>query len=924
MINAPTFLDKIADKILTEFKDNLTNLQIVLPNKRAKVFLLNILKNKTKNTLFAPSIISIEELIQQISGIRSVDAVEIIFEFYEVYLQLTPKEEQQTFDAFSNWAKTAIQDFNEIDRYLIEPNSVFLYLSEIKALERWKLEPKDKTELIDKHLEFWHKLPEYYQNLYNHLISKKIGYQGLIYREAVNKLKEYSSQNKNTITLFAGFNALNSAEEKIITYFTANNSASVYWDIDSFFLQNTHHDVGLFIRRFKSNWKIYNTKPFEWATNDFQQPKNIEIIGTPKSVGQAKIAGNIIEKLIAKGETINETALVLGDENLLLPVLNALPNSVSNLNITMGYPSKNNPAQLLISALLKMHTTAISRSKSKYVFYYKDVVSVLNHPLLESYGNLQNVVQKIRNENFTFFGYDILKNLKESQTNTDNYLFNLLFEPWTNDILLILHRLKDVLAYIKTKLDTSSQEESISLTFVYAVYKNLNQIINFQEKYNAIQSVEALNLLYKQLTDLADVSFEGEPLSGLQIMGVLESRVLDFKNVIITSVNEGKFPSGRSQNSFIPYDIKRELGLPTYKEKDAIYSYHFYHLLFRAENIFLLYNTDSEGIDAGERSRFLQQLEIENLPQHNLEKITYNANLPEKAYEKIAIPKTEILLNRLQEIANDNGFSPSSLTSYLRNPIQFYFQRVLRINEADEVEENIALNTLGTIIHDALEQLYKPYINSVLTTEIITQLISKVDDEVTIQFKKVYKEGHIKNGRNYLAFEVAKRNIFNFLQYEKKCIEEGDSIEIIALESKLHCWIENEELPYKIKIGGKVDRIEKRNGIIRIIDYKSGKVEANNLKIKAFDKLVTDIKYEKIIQLLCYALMYQSEFDGLPTNGIEAGIISFKNLKSGFMPFKFNDDELINDAILANFTTEITTLIQEILNPKIDFTEKTI
>lgn len=924
MITTPTFLEKIADKILTNFKNDLDKVQIILPNKRAKVFLLNILKNKSEETSFAPNIISIEEFIQKVSGLRSVDSVEVIFEFYDVYLKLTPKEEHQNFDVFSNWAKTAIQDFNEIDRYLIDPKAVFTYLSEVKALERWNLEPKEKTELIDKNLEFWHKLPQYYEVLSNHLKSKKIGYQGLLYRESVNELKNYSLKNPNQPIIFAGFNALNSAEEKIITHFIQENTSSVYWDIDSYFLQNDYHDVGLFIRRYKNNWKTYQSHPFEWQTDDFQLPKNFEVIGTPKSVGQAKIAGNIIQSLLENGKTINETAIVLGDENLLLPILNALPNSVSSLNITMGYPSKNNPAQLLIFALLKLHSTALSRKGNKYVFYYKDVVSVLNHPLLESYGNFQNIVQKLRNENFTFFGFDILVKLNENASETDNNLFQLLFKPWTEDIREVLQRLKDILVFIQSKLDTSSQDESISLTFVYAVYKNINQIITFQEKYQAINSVEQLNMLYKSLVDIVEVSFEGEPLSGLQVMGVLESRVLDFKNVIVTSVNEGKFPSGKSQNSFIPYDIKRELGLPTYKEKDAIYSYHFYHLLYRAENIFLLYNTDNEGIDAGERSRFLQQLEIENLPQHSLKKITYNAELPDKAYDKIVISKTDLLLERLKEIATLKGFSPSSLTTYMRNPIQFYFQRVLQINEADEVEESIALNTLGTIIHDALEQLYNPYLNTILSVEIINQMLAKVDDEVTLQFKKVYKEGNIKSGRNYLAVEVAKRNIFNFLQYEKKCIEDGDVIEVLALESKWHCDIEDEKLPYQVKIGGKVDRIEKRNGIIRIIDYKTGKVDANQLKVKEFEGLTEDIKNEKIIQLLCYALMYQQEFKGLPESGIEAGIISFKNLKNGFLPLSINGNSIIDDAILTGFTEEIIKLIAEILNPDVDFKEQLV
>lgn len=915
-----TFIQKLSHQVLSNQTIDLRSLHIVLPNKRAKVFLLNELRKQSNQTIFAPNIISIEELIQSISNIRSIDAIEMLFEFYDVYLSITSKEEQQPFDVFSNWAKTAIQDFNEIDRYLIDPNYVFSYLSDVKALERWQLEHKDVTKLIDTHLEFWKKLPVYYHKLYATLKEKKIGYQGLIYREAVFNLDVFSKTNQNSKFIFAGFNALNDAEEKIILHLVNQNDAEVYWDIDDYFLNNSYHDVGLFIRRFKKNWKPYYTKPFEWISNDFQQEKNIEIIGTPKSIGQAKIAGNIVEKLIHNGESIDNTAIVLGDENLLLPVLNALPSSVSSLNITMGYPSKNNPAQLLISYIFKLHVNAIARNKNQYVFYYKDVISVLNHPLVEPYSNLQEIVQKIRNENFTFFSHDTLVKLKDQICLENNEFFNLLFLPWKESTEEILNRLKTILSFIKSNLNHKSEEEKISITFIHSVFKSLNKILTYQEKFRKINTIEELQATYKQLIDLAEVSFEGQPLTGLQVMGVLESRVLDFKNVIITSVNEGKFPSGKSSNSFIPFDIKKELGLPTFKEKDAIYSYHFYHLLFRAKNIFLLYNTDNEGIDAGEKSRFLQQLEIEKLPQHTIKNTIYNAVLPEKAYQKIEIEKSELLLERLKEIATVKGFSPSSLTTYMRNPIQFYFQRVLRINDAEEVEENIAVNTLGTIIHEVLEALYKPYLENLLTVENIDEMLVKIEDEVLVQFKKVYKEGNIKKGKNYLAFEVAKRNVFNFLKTEKQAIENGEQIKILYLEKPLSCDIDSSELPFPIKISGTVDRIEERNGIIRITDYKTGKVEANNLKFSTFEGLTLDIKNEKIIQLLCYALMYKQEF-GLPIHGIETGIISFKNLKNGFLPLFVEGNKFIDSKILLNFTSEIIELVAEILNREKVFKE---
>ncbi|BCY27680.1 PD-(D/E)XK nuclease family protein [Flavobacterium okayamense] len=913
-MNKSSFLEQIAIELLKRNNNSLENTTVVLPNKRAKVFLLNEIRKVSNVSLFSPNIISIEELIQEISEIRSVDAIEILFEFYEVYLRLTDKEEAQSFDLFSSWAKTAIQDFNEIDRYLISPKNVFTYLTEIKALERWNVQPNKKTDLVDKHLKFWQLLPKYYEVLYLSLLDKKIGYQGLIYREAVKNLSLFSKENNKNKFYFVGFNALNDAEEKIILHLNEFNNADVFWDIDEYFLNNEYHDVGLFIRRYKKDWKTFYTKPFEWISQEFQKEKSIQIIGTPKSIGQAKIVGKTIENLLSNGEKLDNCAIVLGDENLLLPVLNSLPNEADSLNITMGYPTKNNPANLLVLNILKLHYNALKRSESNYIFYYKDVISVINHPLIEPYLKSENIIQKIRNNNFTFFNYNTLTKLKKAESYINEELFELLLKPWINySTCDILQLLKLILSKIKYYLQPNEDVEKLNKTFIFSVYSLVNKIESYNSKYNRIDSIDSLLALYKQLQDISEVSFEGEPLSGLQIMGVLESRVLDFKNIIVTSVNEGKFPSGKSQQSFIPYDIKKELGLPTYKEKDAIYSYHFYHLLFRAENIFLLYNTDSEGIDAGEKSRFLQQLEIEKLSSHSIETLSYNAVLPQKSYDRMEIQKTESLLLRLKEIATEKGFSPSSLTSYIRNPMQFYFQRILRINEADDVEENIAVNTLGTIIHDSLEKLYEPYLGHVLTLEINKEMFQNINSVVLERFKETYKEGNITRGKNYIAFEVAKRNIFNFLKQEKASIENGETIKVLQTEASLECILQNEALSYPVKIAGKVDRIEERNGIIRIIDYKTGKVIGSNLKTSGFEGLTSEIKNDKVIQLLCYALMYQDKF-GLPNEGIEAGIISFKNLKCGFLPFQIEGQGRIDNQILSNFTEELTKLINDILD----------
>ncbi len=918
MINT-SFLEKIAAVVIQNYSDKLSETTIVLPNKRAKVFLIEALKKETSKTILSPEIISIEDFVQDVASIRSVDSIELLFEFYEVYLSVTDKQNQQSFELFANWAKTLLQDFNEIDRYLLDPYHVLSYLKDIEDIKKWGIEVENKTKLLENYIDFWKLLPMYYDSLYNHLLNKSIGYQGLIYREAVNNLNHFSNTISNRNFIFAGFNALNAAEEKIVQHLLALDQAKIYWDVDQTFLNDPYHDAGLFVRRFKESWKHYKSHPFEWIVDDFSQTKNIEVIGTPKTIGQAKIAGSIIEDLINKNPSasLDKVAVVLGEENLLIPVLYSLPSSVGALNITMGYSGKNNPSQILVAKFFKMHTNALSRA-GNYVFYYKDVLDVLTHPLVEPYANVNHLVRIIKENNYTFITLNKILDLNPNASK----LFSLLFQKWENGSVAVLENISAVLLLIKQSFSNDNEEEKIAKTFVYAVFKVINKLINYYSQHKHIDNIDTLHAIYKQIIDVAEVSFEGEPLRGLQIMGVLESRVLDFDTVIVTSMNEGKFPAGKSQNSFIPYDVKKELGLPTFKEKDAIYTYHFYHLLQRAKNIYLIYNTENEGLDAGERSRFITQLEVEKKSKHNLTFDIYNPVLPTTAYQPMVIPKSDAVMERLKEIAS-TGFSPSALTSYIRNPIEFYFQKILRIREVEEVEENIALNTLGTIIHETLKALYDPFVEKFISESDILNCFKLLDDEVLKQFKLVYKEGEIKKGRNLLAFEVAKRNVSNFLKIELESIKNGDAIKIIALEKTFERELVHPELPFPVLIKGNVDRIELRNGKIRIVDYKTGKVEKTNVILKSWNGLTQGLKNDKIIQVLAYAFMYEQLAGETP---IEVGIISFKNLKSGFLSFGFKEDKdleiTVSKAILNSYVEEIVLLLKEIFDLSIPFEEK--
>ena len=386
-------------------------------------------------------------------------------------------------------------------------------------------------------------------------------------------------------------------------------------------------------------------------------------------------------------------------------------------------------------------------------------------------------------------------------------------------------------------------------------------------------------------------------------------------------------PAGKSNNSFIPFDVKLENNLPTYKEKDAVYTYHFYRLLQRAKNVYIIYNTEADVLTGGEKSRFITQLELEGIHNINHQIVAPQVPIIETCLN--VVKKTEALHKQIIHLASE-GFSPSSLTNYIRNPIDFYYQKILKIKDHVDVEETVAANTLGTVVHNTLEDFYKPLVGALLTIDAIKGLKSQIEQTVTYHFKNEYKEGDITKGKNLIIFEIAKRYVSNFLDSEMKSLRAGDKIKIIAIESDNTISIKISELNFPIKIKGKVDRVDECNGIIRIIDYKTGNVQQNQLEIVNWEDITADYKkYSKSFQVLTYAYMMQkSNKISLP---IEAGIISFKNLSSGFLKFSKKEsafsrskNSLVTDDTLLDFEAELKKLILEICNPKIDFTEKEV
>ena len=461
----------------------------------------------------------------------------------------------------------------------------------------------------------------------------------------------------------------------------------------------------------------------------------------------------------------------------------------------------------------------------------------------------------------------------------------------------------------------------MTFEYLYHFNKLFNKLKLLQNKYEHINSIRTLHNLYREIIKNEKVPFNGEPLKGLQVMGILESRALDFETVIISSLNEGILPMGNKSSTFIPFDVRIQHNLPIYKDKDAIYSYHFYRLIQRAKNIYLLYNTEPDVINGGEISRFIRQLEIENIHKVNHKILVPKTPIIKK--ELIEIDKNSDILKKLNEIS-ERGFTASMLLNYIRNPISFYYQTILEIPEDKQMEETIAYNTLGSVIHNTLEDLYKPLENKELNEKSIKEMQEKKDKIVDKYFQEKFSIGNLTKGKNLIIVETAKKYIDNFLKKELKDINEGNTIKILGIETKFETTINLSSELKNIKIRGKIDRIDSVNGITRVIDYKTGgQVKQTDLNIKEYDKIFEEKKYSNIFQLLFYSLaLEKNKKYNFP---VENGIISFRNLSIGALKTKFLDkSNLVTPEKLENYKKGLERLIIEILDIDASFKEKKI
>ncbi len=904
-----SFISKVVADIILKNLD-FANTTIVLPSNRAGLFVKEAFKHQIKKTVLLPKIISIENFIAEIAELTPISTTHLLFEFYEIYKNSTP-EKLESFDQFYEWGTIALNDFNEIDRHLINPDQLFESLIDVKRVDDWS----PQTPLITNYLNFFNYLQKYYYQLYDSLLAKKSGYQGMLYREAVQNQQHFINNNQNKHFVFAGFNALNKSEELIFQELLEQNIASVYWDINKTVL-NTPFEIVYFLKKYKNEWKYYQRNPFTWIDDQLLTSNSIEIIGIPKKISQLKYAG----ELLNQQKDHSNTALILADEQLLSVALNSLSSKVDSVNITMGLPLHITPAKDLFESLFKL----IQQSTDSKSYYFEDAIKFFKQPYVVRISNKSDVkfdlyVQEhIINQQKMFISSELMNDL------INNFFHELKEElaPFFNSTLTTVKLLlNQVNIFIEKLINFSAGLEREYLYRFLTIFKELEWL---NDNYIDVLSISTLRKLWTQLTKNEQLSFQGEPLSGLQIMGVLESRALDFKTIIITGLNEGILPKGSKEFSFIPFEIKKHFSLPTFIERDLIFSYHFFRLLQRAEKTYLIYNSETDALGASEKSRFLTQLEIIN-PQ--IKQLLVSPKVENKPLELRQVKKTPDVIKKIKA-KFEAGISPSALAAYIRNPLEFYQKYVLNIWEQLEIEETIEANTFGNIIHKTLELLFLPYLNQVLNADNISEINRRKREVLNQQFKVFYKYGDIETGKNRLLKEVAQKYIDKLIEIERDQIK-SHQISIKSLEQEFCTELIIEDIGVSINLKGNIDRIDVCDGRHRIIDYKTGKVNTSDLNAYNLNNLTDADKKFKATQLMLYAYIYLKQEENSAIESVQCGNISFKNLGQGYIKVNLNPprgsaDNELSLIKLEPFINLVTELIAEILDPDIPFKEKKV
>ena len=944
-----SFLYQVATLFYQQYGAEIHRLAFVFPNRRAGLFFLKYLSEISEKPLFSPSILTINDLFMQLSGKHPADKIQMLFRLYELYKQRSGSSE--SFDEFIYWGEMLLNDFDDIDKYMVDARMLFRNVSDLKSLDDdfnylspeqvqairsfWSsFYPKGDSPNQQHFLELWEILYDLYAGLRTSLVKDGCGYDGMIFREVVEQLeKEPMSDFPFDQVVFVGLNALSVSEERLLLALQKKGVADFYWDYVGPWVTDPDNKASFFLER---NLRLFPSRMQLPATEPVQA--EIRVMGVPSAIGQAKQVYPILQALADEQQLTDEsalrTAIVLPDEHLLVPVLNAIPEAIQYINVTMGYPLAGTPVAALMEYILTLQKN-IRYIDRVPVFYFRDVLPILNHQYVMAAAP-EEVSQLVKDMTAGNRIYVHAADLNRHE------LLSILFTPVQNTEELsdyLIHVLEALNACLRNKRPNPDDEEMISNStqttadieqeFIFHYFATVNRMKEVMREAKIEMRLDTYFRLLKRMTDLITIPFEGEPLSGLQVMGVLETRALDFDRLVILSMNEGIFPLKKAANSFIPYNLRRGFGLPTYEHQDSVWAYHFYRLIRRAKQVTLLYDTRTTGLQTGEVSRFVHQLRYHYQYPLIDELVVYD--VASSAVPPISVQKTAEVEKLLSDFLSGGprALSASAINTYLDCPLKFYFSVLEQIQEEDEITETVERDVFGSILHKVMEDLYAPFKGKLVTADLL-KLLRKDQPLLTGTIARAFAELFFKSpvvrpleGENFLTGEMIRK-------YAEKILEQDarfTPFHYIESEKKVRATITLSD-KRAVQLKGFIDRVDSLDRVLRIVDYKtgSGKLEFESVE-GLFDKEAKD-RPKAVMQVFLYAWMYQQlpEYTGMP---IQPAIYYLRTLfQRSFNPVveqkkgRGKADKVNSfQEFVADFEDKLRQCLDEIFNLDIPFTQ---
>ena len=842
------FLQLVAYDLYTKIGNDLSRTVLVFPNKRANLFFNEYLAEESDQPIWSPAAMSISDLLQKLSVQKAGDPIRLVCELYKVFKEET--ESRETLDDFYFWGELLISDFDDVDKNMVDADKLFSNLQDLKNLmddyefldeeqeeairqffQNFSIERR--TELKEKFISLWDKLGIIYHRYREKLAELGIAYEGMLYRNVIEQLD--TDRLKYDKYVFVGFNVLNKVEKEFFQKLQKAGKAMFYWDYDLFYTQRiSKHEAGEFIKR---NLIDFPNELPESYFDIFRKPKKIRYISASTENAQARFLPEWVKATQTHTTQIvseKENAIVLCNEALLLPVLHSIPQDVQNVNITMGFPLAQTPVYSFINAAMELQTNGYRPDTGR--FTYEAVSKILKHPYTRQLSDHATRLERELTKTNRF--YPLPSELKK-----DDFL-TILFTPQSNirelcDYLLRL--IKSISILYRKEGEYDDIFNQLYRESIFQSHLKINRLYSLIESGELSVRTDTLKRLITKVLTASNIPFHGEPAIGLQIMGVLETRNLDFRNLIMLSLNEGQLPKAGGESSFIPYNLRKAFGMTTIEHKNAVYAYYFYRLIQRAENITLLYNTSSDGLNRGEESRFMLQLLVEG--PHEITREYLEAGQSPQNTLEIQIEKTPEILRRLYR-AYDTAqpesviLSPSALNTYLDCRLRFYYRYVAGLKTPDEVSAEIDSALFGTIFHLSAQLAYTDLTanGKMIQREDLERLLR---DEIKLQgyvdqafkqelFKVALEEKPEYNGVQLINSKVIvsylKQLLRNDLQYTP--------FEMVAMEKKVSekITIQTALGPLTLRLGGTIDRMDAKEGTLRIVDYKTGgspKIPAN-------------------------------------------------------------------------------------------------